>query len=75
MNIILKDSKIQFKNPTIGQPTRAIEEHYYARRIVAIVDGEERQFRFMANELPFAATEEDMITAIKEQLELTAIGE
>lgn len=68
MNIILKESKIQFKNPILGQPTRAIEEHYYARRIVAIVDGEEQHFRFMVNELPFVATEEEMIAAIKVQL-------
>ena len=75
MNIVLKESKLQFKNPVVGQPTRAIEEHYYARRIVAIVDGEERQFRFMANELPFAATEDEMIAAIKAQLELTTVGD
>ncbi|MET3658173.1 hypothetical protein [Sporosarcina psychrophila] len=68
MNITLKESKLQFKNPVIGQPTRAIEDNYYARRIVAIVDGEERQFRFMANELPFFATEEDMIAAVENQL-------
>lgn len=65
MEIILKESKIQFKNPVIGQPTRAIEAHYYARRITALVDGVERQFRFMANELPFDATEDDMILAIE----------
>ena len=68
MSIVLKESKIQFKNPIIGQPTRAVEEHYYARRIVAVVDGNERQFRFMANELPFVATEEEMIVAIENQL-------
>lgn len=68
MNIILKESKLQFKNPVIGQPTRAVEEHYYARRIVAIVDGEERQFRFTKDELPFLATEEDMIIAIENKL-------
>ncbi|OMC83615.1 hypothetical protein BK128_18065 [Viridibacillus sp. FSL H7-0596] len=68
MNITLKESKIQFKNPVIGQPTRAVEEHYYARRIVALVDSKEKQFRFMASELPFAATEEDMMIAIELQL-------
>ncbi|MEK4228973.1 hypothetical protein [Solibacillus sp. FSL H8-0538] len=75
MNIVLKESKLQFKNPTIGQPTRAVEEHYYARRIVAVVGGEDKQFRFMASEVPFAAIEEDMIAAIKEQIELTAFDE
>lgn len=66
--IVLKESKLQFKNPVLGQPTRAVEEHYYARRIVAILDGEERHFRFMASELPFKATEDDMIGVIKAQL-------
>lgn len=66
--ITLKSSHLQFKNPVLGQPTRAIEDHYYARRIVAIVDEKERQFRFMANELPFFATEEDMIAVIQSQL-------
>lgn len=68
MDIILKESKLQFKNPIIGQPTRHVEEHYYARRIVALVDNNERQFRFMASELPFFATEDDMISAIEAQL-------
>lgn len=45
-----------------------MEEHYYARRIVAVVENDERQFRFMANELPFVATEDDMVTAIENQL-------
>jgi len=67
MNIILKSSHLQFKNPTIGLPTRSIEEHYYARRIVALVNEEERNFRFMADELPFVATEEDMINSITNQ--------
>lgn len=68
MDIVLKESKIQFKNPVIGKPTRAVEEHYYARRIVAVVDNDEHQFRFMANELAFTATENDMISAIVTQL-------
>ncbi|MCL1701636.1 hypothetical protein [Lysinibacillus sp. Bpr_S20] len=68
MDILLKESKIQFKNPTLGQPSRAVEQHYYARRIVAVVDSDERQFRFMKTELPFVATEEDMVTAIEKQL-------
>ncbi|MDX8367864.1 hypothetical protein [Cytobacillus sp. IB215665] len=66
--IILKESKIQFKNPILGQSTRAVEEHYHARRIVAIIDGEERNFRFMKNKLPFVASEEEMIEAIEAQL-------
>ncbi|MBK3495327.1 hypothetical protein JFL43_10795 [Viridibacillus sp. YIM B01967] len=68
MNITLKESKLQFKNPVIGQPTRAVEDHYYARRIVAIVEGNESQFRFMASELPFAAKEDEMITTIEHQV-------
>ncbi|MGM7682662.1 hypothetical protein ACSVDA_10965 [Cytobacillus sp. Hm23] len=66
--IVLKESKLQFKNPTIGQPSRAVEEHYYARRIVAIVEGEERNFRFMKDKLPFVASENQMIEAIELQL-------
>lgn len=68
MNIILKESKLQFKNPVLGQPTRAVEEHYYARRVVAIVDGEERHFRFTKDELSFYATEDDIILLISNQL-------
>lgn len=68
MNIVLKESKLQFKNPGIGQPTRAVEEHYFARRIVAVVEENERQFRFMASELPFVASEDDMVWAIENQL-------
>lgn len=68
MNIVLKESRIQFKNPVIGQPTRAVEEHYYARRIIALVDNDEHQFRFMAKELPFVASEDEMVTAIENQL-------
>lgn len=52
MNIIIKFSNIQFKNPQIGQPTRAVEEHYNGRRIIADVDGEERMFRFKKDEMP-----------------------
>lgn len=68
MNIILKESHMQFKSPVLGQPSRAVEEHYYARRIVAVVDGVERQFRFMAAELPYSATEVDMIAKIEQTL-------
>lgn len=70
MNIVLKSSHLQFKNPVLGQSSRAVEEHYYARRIVAIVDGEERHFRFTKDELPFLATEGEMITGIEAQLDI-----
>jgi len=68
MAIEIIRTSIQFKNPVIGKPTRAVEEHYYARRIVALVDSEEKQFRFMASELPFIADEEKMITEIEQQV-------
>jgi hypothetical protein len=68
MNIIIKSSSIQFKNPQIGQPTRAVEEHYNGRRITALVDGEEQMFRFKKDELAFDVDEEDMILAIEERL-------
>lgn len=66
--IIIKSSNIQFKNPQIGQPTRAVEEHYNGRRITALVDGEEQLFRFKKDELAFNIEEEDMILAIEERL-------
>ena len=68
MNIIIKSSNIQFKNPQIGQPTRAVEEHYNGRRITALVDGEEQMFRFKKDELPFDVDEDDMILAIEQRL-------
>ena len=68
MNIIIKESKIQFKNPTIGQPTRAVEEHYNGRRIVAAVDGEEKMFRFKKDEMPFIVDEDEMISVIEQRL-------
>lgn len=68
-------TSIQFKNPTIGQPTRAVAEHFYARRITARVNGEERAFRYMADELPFLSDELDMIAAIQNQLNAEANAE
>jgi hypothetical protein len=68
MQIIIKSSNIQFKNPQIGQPTRAVEEHYNGRRITALVDGEEQMFRFKKDELAFDVDEEDMILAIEQRL-------
>lgn len=67
MNIIIKSSNIQFKNPQIGQPTRAVEEHYNGRRIIADVDGEERVFRFKKEEMPFICDEDEMIELIKQR--------
>lgn len=68
MNIIIKSSNIQFKNPQIGQPTRAVEEHYNGRRIIADVDGEERTFRFKKEEMPFLIDEDEMITLIEQRI-------
>ena len=68
MEIIIRESKLQFKNPVTGQPTRPVEEHYNGRRILADVNGEERLFRFKADELAFNVTEEDMELAIKQRL-------
>ena len=68
MNIIIKSSSIQFKNPQIGQPTRAVEEHYNGRRITALVDGEERMFRFKKEEMPFNIDEEEMIELIEQRV-------
>ncbi|WP_291568523.1 hypothetical protein [Clostridium sp. UBA2485] len=68
MLIIIKSSSVQFKNPVIGQPTRAVEEHYNGRIITAIIDGEDRMFRIKKEELAFLCTEEDMILAIEKKL-------
>ena len=67
MNIIIKSSNIQFKNPQIGQPTRAVEEHYNGRRIIADADGEERMFRFKKEEMPFICDEDEMIELIEQR--------
>ena len=69
MNIIIKSGNIQFKNPNIGQPTRAIPEHYNGRRIIADVDGEERMFRFKKEEMPFIIDEDGMIELIRQKIE------
>jgi hypothetical protein len=69
MNIIIKSSNIQFKNPNIGQPTRAVEEHYNGRRIIADVDGEERMFRFKKDEMPFVIDEDEMMELIRQKIE------
>jgi hypothetical protein len=68
MNIFIKESKIQFRNPNIGQPTRAVEEHYNGRRIIADVDGEERVFRFKKEEMPFICDEDEMIELIEQRV-------
>ena len=68
MQIIIQSSNIQFKNPKIGQPTRAVEEHYNGRRIIALIDGEEQLFRFKVVELAFDVDEDDMILAIEQRL-------
>ena len=68
MDIIIKSSNIQFKNPQIGQPTRAVEEHYNGRRIIADVDGEERMFRFKKEEMPFVVDEDGMIELIEQKI-------
>ena len=68
MNIIIKSSNIQFKNPQIGQPTRAVAEHYNGRRIIADVDGEERMLRFKKGEMPFMVDEDEMIELIEQRI-------
>ncbi len=68
MNIIIKESSIQFRNPQVGQPTRAVEEHYNGRRITAMVNGEEEMFRFKRDELAFNVDEDDIIQAIQNKV-------
>lgn len=71
MQIIIQSSNIQFKNPQIGQPTRAVEEHYNGRRITALIDGEEQLFRFKKDELAFDVDEDEMILAIEQKVNET----
>lgn len=64
-NIIIKRSSIQFKNPQIGRPSRAVEEHYFGRNVTADVDGEERLFRLKPDQIDFDVTEDEMIEVIQ----------
>lgn len=68
MNIIIMESKMQFKSPYIGQPSRAVEEHYFGRRVLASVGGEMNQYHFKANEIPFAAEYDDIVHAIRDRI-------
>ena len=68
MDIFIKSSSIQFKNPQVGQPTRAVEEHYNGRTIIADVDGEERVFRFKKDEMAFICDEDEMIELIEQRV-------
>ena len=69
MDIILREIKMQFRNPILGQPTRPVEEHYYARRVTALVNGYERFFRFFKDEIPFLATEDDIALIIESKVQ------
>lgn len=66
--ISIIESKISFKNPSIGQPARAIEGHYNGRRIIADINGQRQAFRFKKNEMPFSVTEDEMIAEIEKRL-------
>lgn len=68
MEIIIKSSNIRFRNPNVGQPTRAVEEHYNGRRIIAEIDGVERVFRFTKDEMPFLIDEDGMVELIEQRL-------
>lgn len=67
MSIIIKSSRIQFKNPQIGGVSRAVEDHYFGRNVIATVDGEEKHYRFKPDEIPFDADEDDMIQVIEQR--------
>lgn len=67
-NIMIMTSTLQFRNPEIGKPTRAVKEHYNGRRIEAMINGKEELFRFTEDELDFNVGEDEMIEAIKEKL-------
>lgn len=65
--IIIKSSNIQFKNPVIGEPTRAVKEHYNGRRVVALIDEEKDVFQFTKDEVSFEASEVTIIEKIREK--------
>ena len=69
MEIMIKSSSIQFKNPQIGQPTRAVEAHYNGRRVTALVNGEDELYRFDKDELPFNSDEDNIVAAIERKVE------
>ena len=68
-DMYITKSVIQFKNPTIGQPTRPIAEHYNGRRITVMLEDKERIFHFSKSELAFDVTEEEMLEAVLLKLE------
>ena len=69
MNIIIKSTKMQFKNPKLGDLPLSIEDHYFGRYVIALVNGKKEYFRFTKEEVPFQFNEEQVINAIKAKLE------
>ena len=67
MDIFIKESKIQFKSPITGQPTRACAEHYNGRRVLAMVDGEEKMIRFKKEDIELDVNEDEIINTIAEK--------
>lgn len=65
MEIIIVESKLQFKSPQLGFPTKAIVEHYYGRRVKYLVNGEEKMATFKPDEMPIDIDEYEMIEIIK----------
>lgn len=68
MNIIIRSSSLQFKNPQTGHATRAIREHYVGRLIMVDVDGEEQTLSFNKEEMPFIIEKDDMEEIIRQRL-------
>lgn len=69
MDIIIKELRMQFKNPVLGLPTRPIEGHYIGRRVFAIVDGEDRHMSFTKEDVPMTATEKEITETIENYIQ------
>lgn len=68
MNIIIRSSSLQFKNPQTGHATKAIREHYLSRLITVDIDGEEQTLSFSKDEMPFIIEKEGMEEIIRQRL-------
>jgi len=75
MNIIITSSKLQYK-ANDGGVTRRIPEHFVKRSVFFEVDGEERRIDISKIELPISASEVEVITYIKNNIdESTMVNE
>ena len=75
MNIIIRSSSVQFKNPQTGHATKAIREHYIGRLISVDIDGMEQTLSFKKDEMPFIIEEDGMRFIIEERLKAEQVAQ